>query len=74
MDKRFGDKYHAAPEGEYKRVSIKGSALEIIDNLAASLRSAMTYTGARTITEFQEKAVFQRVSSNTLVENRPHGK
>jgi len=53
-------------------VEVKGSAEHVISDLAAGLRSAMSYTGAANIKEFQEKAEFVLVSKATIRENQAH--
>ena len=40
--------------------------------LVAGLKSGMSYSNARTISEFWEKAEFIRVTSTGLKENKPH--
>lgn len=66
--------YHAAPEGESKLIECKGPAENIIKDLLGGIRSGMTYCGASTIEELQNNAVFRKVTGNTLIENKPHGK
>ena len=61
-----------AAEGIYTMVEVKGSAEHVISDLAAGLRSAMSYTGAANIKEFQEKAEFVLVSKATIRENQAH--
>lgn len=69
-----GEEYHAAPEGESRFVEHKGSVSKIISVLVAGLRSGMTYCNACTMKELQNNAIFRRISSNCLTENKPHGK
>lgn len=66
--------YHAAPEGVDIKIAYKGNVSNTVNNLCAGIRSGMTYCNARTIRELQDKAIFVKVSSNTLIENKPHGK
>lgn len=61
-----------AAEGIYTMVEVKGSAEHVIQDLAAGLRSAMSYTGANNLKEFQEKAEFVLVSKATIRENQAH--
>lgn len=61
-----------AAEGIDTLVSVKGSAEHVVNDLVAGLRSAMSYSGAATIKEFQEKAEFVLVSDSTKIENTPH--
>lgn len=63
----------ACAEGESFKVPYKGPVKLILDDIAGGLRSALTYVGARDITEFREKAEFITVSGNTLRENGAHG-
>ncbi len=62
------------PEGETSFVDVKPPYEEILKSLIGGLKSGMSYLGCATIEDLQEKARFIRVSSNTLIENRPHGK
>lgn len=66
--------YHAAPEGESKLIECKGPVENIVKNLLGGIRSGMTYCNASTIIELQNNAVFRKVTGNTLIENKPHGK
>jgi IMP dehydrogenase/GMP reductase len=61
-----------AAEGIYTLVEVSGSAEHVINDLAAGLRSAMSYTGAASIREFQAKARFVLVSKATIRENQAH--
>ena len=58
-------------EGISMEVSVKGPAENVINELMGGLRSAMTYTGAKDIKDFQKRAVFTMVSSATAQESRP---
>lgn len=60
------------PEGISTKVRAKGSVLDEMLKITGGLRSAMSYTGAHTIPEFQEKARFVVVSSSSQRENLPH--
>lgn len=60
------------PEGIEGRVPFKGPAGAIIHQLVGGLRAAMGYTGCRTISELQQKAVFIRVSSAGARESHVH--
>jgi len=61
-------------EGESKLVEIKGSIEDVVNELLSGVRSGFSYCGANDIEELRKNAIFRRVSSNTLIENRPHGK
>lgn len=59
-------------EGVATMVPYKGPAEVIINNIAGGIRSAMSYSGAQNITEFQEKALFSLVSASAQQEAQPH--
>ncbi len=61
-----------APEGVEGVVPYKGEVSKLIAQLVAGLKSGMSYSNARTIPEFWEKAEFIRVTSTGLKENKPH--
>lgn len=63
-------------EGVSKTVECKpsGSTEDVIMDLAEGIRSAMSYSGASTLQEFQKKAQFVRVTVTTQAENHPHFK
>lgn len=75
---RFGelidDEYfeQRAPEGVEGVVPYKGEVSKIIIQLVAGLKSGMSYSDARTISEFWEKAEFIKITSTGLKENQPH--
>ncbi len=58
-------------EGVTLEVSTKGPIEKLINELTGGLRSAMTYAGAETIEEFQEKSVFCMISSAAREESKP---
>ncbi len=47
-----------AQEGESKNVPLAGSASDLIDEIASSLRAGLAYVGARNIKEFHQRARF----------------
>lgn len=59
-------------EGITTRVRAKGPVKHLVSQIEGGLRSAMSYAGARTIKEFQERAQFCIVSPATISENQPH--
>ena len=61
-----------APEGVEGTVPYRGETRKLIWQLMAGLRSAMSYSNATTITEFQDVAEFVRVTPLGLRENTPH--
>ena len=66
----------ASREGVAALVPYKGSVEDIVDSLVAGIRSGLSYSGSRSISEFQAKAsmIFQTTSgfseSNTHVLSR----
>ena len=60
------------PEGIEGRVPYKGTLADMVTQLVGGLRSGMGYTGCRTITEFQEKTRFLRITSAGLKESHVH--
>lgn len=58
-------------EGISIEVPIKGPVENVINDLMGGLRSAMTYSGARNIEEFQKKAIFSMVSPSVANESIP---
>lgn len=61
-----------APEGVEGTVPYRGEVARVVASLLAGLRSGMSYSDARTIPEFWEKASFMRVTGNGVRENHPH--
>ncbi|MEM7338927.1 MAG: IMP dehydrogenase [Actinomycetota bacterium] len=61
-----------APEGVEGTVPYRGSVNKVVATLMAGLRSGMSYSDARTIPEFWDKAEFIRVTNNGVRENQPH--
>lgn len=49
-----------------------GSTERIITEICEGVRSAMSYSNSKTLTEFNQNVVFQRVTGNTVAENVPH--
>jgi IMP dehydrogenase len=60
------------PEGIAATVPYAGSAKTVAKDLLSGIRQGMAMIGAKNLKELQEKAVFQRVTSNTIFENHPH--
>lgn len=68
----FGVVHNSAPEGVSQTIVPKQvNAGDVIEQLAGGIRSGMSYSGASTLKELRENALFIRVSSNTVVENGP---
>lgn len=66
------NRQHQTPEGVSRYVPYKGSALKVLDELIGGVESGLTYSGARTIRELQDKAQFIVVSSVGVKENGAH--
>jgi IMP dehydrogenase len=65
---------HRAPEGVSTLVPYVGSVTNVLNTLEGGLRSGLSYVGARTIGQLQEKAEFIQVSSAAIQENKPWAK
>jgi len=64
---------HRTAEGISTVVRIKGSVEYLINDIVGGLKSAMSYTGAKNIKEFQKKAIFSIANSQAAQrEARPH--
>ncbi|OGF74555.1 IMP dehydrogenase [Candidatus Giovannonibacteria bacterium RIFCSPHIGHO2_02_FULL_46_20] len=63
---------YRAPEGKSGKVSYRGRAQLIVDDLLSGLRSSMSYLGAKNISEFQKNAEFVRISPAALRESHSH--
>ena len=63
---------HRAPEGVEGAVPYRGEVSKLIWGLMAGLRSAMSYTDARTLPEFTRLAEFVRVTPLGIAESAPH--
>ena len=59
-------------EGVEAAVPYRGRAREVLTQLIGGLQSGMSYSGAHTIEEFQEKAIFVRMTGSGLKESGPH--
>lgn len=59
-------------EGVEAAVPYRGKAREVLTQLVGGLQSGMSYSGAHNIEEFQEKAIFVRMTGAGLKESGPH--
>lgn len=57
-------KLGTVPEGEAKHVTSDGSVKDVLNNLLAGVRSGMTYGGATTVKELQDKAEFMTITEH----------
>ena len=53
-------------------VPYRGAVGPLVSKLLAGVRSSMSYSDALTITEFQAKAQFVRITNAGLTESHPH--
>lgn len=60
------------PEGIEGQVPYRGTLASVIYQLIGGLHQTMFYTGARTITDLQERGQFVRITSAGLRESHPH--
>lgn len=59
-------------EGIALTVKYKGSARHILPRMAKGLRSGLSYSGARSIKELQEKVEFVKITYSSYLEGKPH--
>jgi len=62
----------ASEEGVSHRVASKGPVKTILESIEKALRSGMSYTGAKTLSEFRAKADIVKITQASLIESRPH--
>lgn len=63
---------HRAAEGVEGLVPYRGSAVRLVNELMAGLKSAMSYQNAADLAEFRERARMVRITGAGLNENHPH--
>lgn len=63
----------SAVEGELTRVPVKGSVKEVIKEIEAGIRSAMSYVGARNLQELHNNSNLIRITPAGYKESLPHG-
>lgn len=59
-------------EGVESVVPYKGPLKDIVDNMAANIRSGLSYSGAKNIEELWKKAKFVRITSQGMRESSTH--
>lgn len=62
-----------APEGESTFVSVKGTARDVVMELAGGIRSGMSYLNASSVLEMRERARFIEMTAAGTNESRAHG-
>lgn len=60
------------PEGVEGMVPYKGDVQDTLFQMVGGLRSGLSYLGARTLPELQQKAEFIQITNASLAESRPH--
>lgn len=63
---------YSSVEGVSSKVRYKGTVTKVVNELTSNLRSAMSYSGARSIKEFKECALFVKQTSASHIEGTPH--
>lgn len=71
VDFKGGLKKGTVPEGVHFMTDVTGSTQELIDKYTGSLKSSMTYGGAKSIEEFQRKVSFVEVTNSGMTESKP---
>ncbi|PWR19912.1 IMP dehydrogenase [Zavarzinia compransoris] len=66
------DTLKLVPEGIEGQVPYKGSVHTVVHQLVGGLRAAMGYTGSATVTDFQDRAEFVRITNAGLRESHVH--
>ena len=66
------DQMKLVPEGIEGQVPYRGPTAPILHQLAGGLRAAMGYVGAETVSAFQERAKFVRITGAGLRESHVH--
>ena len=66
------DELKLVPEGIEGQVPYKGPVSGVLHQLAGGLRAAMGYTGAKTLSDFAEKATFVRITGAGQRESHTH--
>jgi IMP dehydrogenase len=59
-------------EGESTLIPFKGGVSYIIESLNDGLKSALSYSGCRTISDYNEKATFVEITNSGIIESKAH--
>lgn len=65
---------HRTAEGESTIVRYKGSVTDVLQNIKAGIKSAMSYVGAKDLDEYKKNVEFMEISGASYREGQPHGK
>lgn len=66
------DQLKLVPEGIEGQVPYKGTAHDVVHQLAGGVKAAMGYTGSRTLGDLKERARFVRITNAGLRESHVH--
>jgi IMP dehydrogenase len=72
FQEEISDTQKYIPEGVEGRVPYKGKVIDVIQQLVGGLRSAMGYTGNKTITDMQNNCQFRKITAAGLRESHVH--
>jgi IMP dehydrogenase len=72
FQQEVNDSLKLVPEGIEGQVPYKGPVGNVLHQLAGGLRAAMGYTGAHTLRDFRDNAVFVKISGAGLNESHVH--
>ena len=72
-DPTYKGEAHEYVEGAAGLIPYVGSLESVVHSFDHGLRSAMSYSGARTVKDFHEKAIFMQVSQSGQLESTAHG-
>lgn len=61
-------------EGAETMIEYKGSVRNIIKDIIGGLRSGCSYSGVKNLSDLSLFSEMRRISTNSVMENRPHGK
>lgn len=63
---------NSAPEGISTMIPYKGSVLPILDDIIGNIKSGLSYSGAHTVKELRDKAIFVRQTIAAQQESHTH--
>ena len=78
MKKGSSDRYFQnsnnklVPEGIEGMVPQKGPVKDIVFQLIGGVKASMGYCGSKTLSEYNKKAVFEKITNAGMVESHPH--
>jgi IMP dehydrogenase len=57
-------------EGVVRKIKVTGTVKELMEELIGGIQSGFSYSGSHNIKEFQEKAVFAKITNNGYLESK----